>query len=280
MTIIIGFTYADGINMASDSQMTCEDHKRLDTEKISEVVFKSGHSAMVAIAGDVTFAAHFKEVFQEKAKSVIISDPKGMARVANEAAKEARDSLLTAYYHPSLGAGAGYHYLENRETLFLLAYYFDSQPYIYSLRLAEAIAIKRDEPFVALGSGAGMADFILTGFNLRDLAIKEALGMAAYTVEMCVRHDPYCGGPLQLGTLSEHNKPSPVIYWSQMMLDGYVRSVAMADADIIRDLPQKISENLDRYQKQLGALSNAGLMGGPLAPGPIPKPKPESSGLG
>lgn len=266
VTIIIGFAYKDGINVASDSQMTAEDHKSLATEKVFNIAFQDGHSLMLANAGDVIFAAHFRDVFQQKAKATSVSSADEIVRVIDSAAKEARDSLLIAYHHPTFEPGSGDEYLSNRDTIFLFAFYFGEEPYLYYLRFKEAKAIRRTEPFVAIGSGRGMANFILSGFDLKQMALKESMGMAAYAIEMCVRHDPYCGGRLQLGTISKHNGPSAsMIYWSPIMIEGYMKAVASADSQVRQDLPLKISAGLDQNAKELQALKDAGLIKGPFS---------------
>lgn len=169
--------------------------------------------------------------------------------------------------------------MRTQDSAYLLAYYFGGKPYIYVLELLKGgIAELVTDPFVAIGSGQNIASFILEGFKLAEMDINGAIGIAGYAVEMCKRHDQYCGGPLRYGMLSKHNEPSHPIFWSKLMIDAYMEAIAAVDDQWTKELPARISREVDKVAKKWQVLKDAGLMDGPLGPNfTPPSAGPESS---
>lgn len=107
MTIALGFIYKDGVVLASDSQMSWQDFKQWNSNKIVPLEFEGPNYAILAKSGNLGFGAYFEEILRAKAQSAKITRPRSIADTVEEALKEARNNALSAYYHPSLGEGCG-----------------------------------------------------------------------------------------------------------------------------------------------------------------------------
>jgi hypothetical protein len=211
VTILLGFTYTivrPAIMLASDSKITGDSSATSasgDTEKIVEVKFANGR-ALLAKAGRKAATDRFEEMFRERAAKKEITNARDPATVAEDAIRDLRLQLADRYPGPNLSQ----HLLEH-ECGFLLAYFFEKQPRIYSITLQSSLATLAKTGVATMGCAASLADFLLTGIdrdhggsrrNKRTI-MSGIVKAAVYTVELCKLHDSACGGQVQVGMINE-----------------------------------------------------------------------------
>lgn len=86
----------------------------------------------------------------------------------------------------------------------MIACYYDSKPYIFTINFAVGIATKSVHPFIAIGCGSGIATYILSWFNISEkMEFSHAVLAALYTIEEVKKIDPYCGGKAKVAILPE-----------------------------------------------------------------------------
>lgn len=205
MTILIGFTYKKGneqlIMLGSDSRITGEASETSaagDVRKIVEIKFANG-VALLAKAGMRVPANRFEEIFVERAAGKTISGPRDVANTAEDAMRELRMQLADRYPKE---LSLDQHFLDSGCT-FMLAYFHGDQPYIYTIDLKYALAVRAQSKVTTLGCAAGLASFLLTGTEIDGQEAERVLDIAICTIELCKLHDAFCGGQVQLGMLDQ-----------------------------------------------------------------------------
>ncbi len=93
------------------------------------------------------------------------------------------------------------------ECVVMLAYFFQGQPFIYTLGLVEGLAHQQNEPFAAIGCAENVAASVLTKFDLKNMEPEEAEGLAAYTIWACTEFDKACDGPAQIALICAGEEP-------------------------------------------------------------------------
>lgn len=84
-------------------------------------------------------------------------------------------------------------------------YVWGRTPFIYTLGFESGWTVISSRAFEAVGCGAGIANYVLSGFSFDNMEPDGAIGVMAYTVEMCKNHDGGCGGRTQIGLLYMDN---------------------------------------------------------------------------
>lgn len=204
VTAILGFAAKDRIILASDSQMTTPDGIKLKMRKIHAVRFQHLDAmALVAIAGTVDSAEEFLEKF-----GLLAEDARGRGSMvipdcAEAAMKQTREGMIAGLNYSTIQKETLDRRVEDRYCRIILGYYHEKQPFIRHLDFLGAKAIKAQQPFVTVGSGAPMVGAVLSDFDLASLEKHEAIGVAVHAIQAAKRADLHCSGTCQLGYIEK-----------------------------------------------------------------------------
>ena len=184
MTILVGLICKNGIAFASDSQTSSEPgtSKRTDTDKISIVEFSDGKQALIAQAGDWDSSAFTVEFLEELARNSALDDYRKPADLLQDAVRHAKERLANLNNWEDR-RDLEQEYLCNNPFTFLIAYYFQNQPYLYSLNSVPGFA-RREFNYACAGCGSTVAEFILSRSNsFLQMEVMKGFAAAVYTVE-------------------------------------------------------------------------------------------------
>lgn len=204
VTIAIGFLYnppgysppQPSILLASDSRVSVGTTVQNDVRKIVSIQFRNG-TALIAKAGVKNSSDWVVEFIEGQAASTLISSARTIPDISEQAIREAMRRLLDGY------TGDKAQRLLDFDCDFIIGFHFNRTRYLYTIGLNSPLAVKCDRAFTAIGCAANLADFLLTGLEPDTLHPVQAFGMASGVIEMCKLHDAFCGGPTQLGVISE-----------------------------------------------------------------------------
>jgi hypothetical protein len=247
VTIAIGFISHAGIIMASDSQSSdfVTTHMRSDETKICGIPLSNGGKAMIAKAGTIETADYFLEIFQNNALATKITHSRSVADIAEKSMIETRSKLLANFKHDSLPTDSYLKHLEDYSCKVLLGYKYNDTPLLYTLTSDSCWAIKSVRPFEALGCGAGIASYLLTGFDLPRLEAAESIGLAAYAVQMCKNHDIGCGGRIQSGFIYGFNGTSCSLI-EPGISEIFEDAAKKAESEMLKPISEVILKNMKK----------------------------------
>lgn len=252
VTAIIAFSNQSLITVASDSQMSygSDSFKQSGTKKLFKI--QCGDQwALLANAGSIDVGSLFREAFETKAKALVAEHERSIADAAASVLKEVRDKMLTAYHHESFEPGSGRQYLQHRESKFILAYFFGEKPLIYTLDLEAAIAVRSLHLFETIGSASNVASLILSSVDLSRLPMEQSLGVAVYTIEMCKRHDSFCGGDTQVAWLVPGPRGGLVPhFFDSHILETYLRAVRQTEEEMRGTLTERFLKGFMQLREQ------------------------------
>jgi 20S proteasome alpha/beta subunit len=202
VTIIVGIVSPGGIVFTSDSQTSYEpgtSHRR-DTDKISELGFRSGQKILVAESGDANVGARMLEILKELLSVNDFTDHRKPIELAEEALKVLKKQMadLNGW---KLGEDPSDAYWNTTDSSFLIGYYFNQIPHLYVLNVWPGYGIIQVKNYATLGCGSTVGDFILQRLNPIEMTDPEAIVSAIYTVEEVKKVDSRCGGPTKIGIL-------------------------------------------------------------------------------
>ena len=239
VTIVVGFSCEHCLVVGSDSQSSdgASTFQQWDEKKVVFISFADGTQAILAKAGGIRVGNLYQEAFEAAAKTATPNAPRAIASIAEQAIKETRDKILAAYYHPTFEAGSGKTYVDENHSVFMLAYYFGGQPYLYTLDLAFAYASPVKGRFEAIGCAGNLARFILEGFDFKSMSFGLSFGVASYAIAMCKRHDQACGGPIQLAAVDQTGKAMDM---DSLVLETAENAIVRVHAESQRTLPEKL----------------------------------------
>jgi 20S proteasome alpha/beta subunit len=231
VTILIGFTCHDAVVLASDSQASYPPSttKQPDIKKVVVLKPNSPFSAVIAKAGILDTADYFQEFFELALGNANLADPRGIADCAETAMREVHGRLLRAKREAGFSGPELDQYLADNLCHIIVGYIHRNTPYLYSLSSISPHAHRCYHPFLAIGCAQSVASAVLTGHNLPTLDPIEAVGLAAYTVEMCKTHDSGCCGSTQVAILSAGGRQAVEIPFSAGPKISRVAQQAMAD---------------------------------------------------
>jgi 20S proteasome alpha/beta subunit len=214
VTIALGFVCKRGIILASDSQMsTGESFKRYDERKVFELKTSVPIVASIAVSGDLTAATYFREVLDNATEYSPISSSEMLPEIVSQAMKQTRLKLLKFVDDGASTPSQRADHLKNHLYRVILAYYHGQKPCLYTFSSINGVPRKSDLPFVAIGSGANIAGFILSGGLFRDFELSDAISLSIFTVEACKRFDRACGGDFQHYFLDKEMHGGAIEFW-------------------------------------------------------------------
>ena len=198
MTIIVGIICEDTIVIASDSQTTAGNAKRCDTEKIVAVEFANGE-VMVAQSGCATYSSRAIEIFTDLARSVTITNYRTVTELAEQAMRQLRNEIRLQRNDCTMEELQEYVWRHELGCEFMIAYYFERKPYLYTLDMMMGIADKVSSRYTAIGCGASLGTYLLEDFMPHQAGYSHSTAIAVCVVEIVKKHDAYCGGPTKVG---------------------------------------------------------------------------------
>jgi hypothetical protein len=99
----------------------------------------------------------------------------------------------------------------DHECAFLLAYFFQGKPHIYSPSLPSRLAVSSREAFATMGCAGSLANFLLTGIDFENSEPRRAIEIAMATVELCKLHDSFCGGQVQIVLIGDADGSGDIV---------------------------------------------------------------------
>jgi 20S proteasome alpha/beta subunit len=187
------------IQFAADSRITEGNRILNDAKKIVEVKHPNG-SCLLAKAGYKTSSDRFEEMFAARLSTLEVKSYRAIATAAEDAIRDLSVALLDRNYEGARDR------LDSHHCAFLIGYFYERKPYIFSLDLRGRLAVENKGPFVAEGSAAPLANFLLGSLDFEDLDGTRATRAGIALVEMCKIGDASCGGPVQLGGIIQGSR--------------------------------------------------------------------------
>jgi len=128
----------------------------------------------------------------------------------------------------------------------LVAYYFRNNPFIYTLKLWDCLAIKSPNDYEAIGCGQDIANLVLADAKLRVMPPAQGFALSVYTVELCKRFDQACGGQFQHLAILKETMHYPISF-SEWSVDHYVKAVnkmhTFVHSNIATELVKIVNDN-------------------------------------
>lgn len=245
MTVIVGLVCKDGLVVASESQESSEDEKRLDVKKVygTETFGFIDAEIIVGGTGSSAFIARAAELIGELGYAPHFTTPRTVADVVEDAMGKMKDrygddldvELLIGVYCKNCPQ-------DDEEELPIpqIALYS-----VYPPEEGEKVGVAEIvHDYAAMGSGGSFARYLLNRLHdddhstvtmTTDAGVREAI----YIVEEAKKVDIWCGGPIQCfcikksgdGYRLEQKKPSEI--------RKIVAELASADSEI-KDKQRKI----------------------------------------
>jgi 20S proteasome alpha/beta subunit len=206
VTIISALVCREAIVIASDSRTSDEDGSRDDTVKISHLAFANGF-AIMATSGDADIGSLITERMEFAAPTFTLRDHRTAPEALDKTCLQFKREQAEKVYCCPLEKLRNEHLIRGVRFNLLLAYYFDSKPYIYTAEIPALICTQRTYHHWSLGCGKAVANYLLIAFDVSSMTSKDAVFTAAYIIREIKRSDNRCGGPTQISIVSAGNKP-------------------------------------------------------------------------
>lgn len=211
VTLIVGIIAKDGIVVASDSQTTWGTGKSWDAKKMSEVGHAYGR-ALVAESGAVITSSQAVEELQRLASIPEEVKKDGLAALLEKTSRHVREKLR--HYHASCSSEElrGIIESEGLDFSLMLAHYDHRKETarIDTVSMSVGLASQCKTFYEAVGSGADLAQYLLTELCIPEMNTTTASIIAVHVVEIVKRHDQWCGGPTKLGVLRQPFRELPI----------------------------------------------------------------------
>lgn len=247
MTAILGFAANDRIVLASDSQMTTPDGIKLAMRKIYSVWFRhTGDVVLVAIAGVVDSAEAFIEIFEGMAAEEKGGSPLYIADCAEAAMKKTREGMIAGLRHSAITKKSLDERVGDRFCRIILGYYHNKEPFIRHLDFNGGRAIRTQQAFLALGSGAPMVGAILSGFDLQSLRQREAIGIAVHAIEAAKAADLHCSGSCQVGYIPKDRNEN-----AQLIGGQSIAAFEGASGKIQKEMRSQLARKIAAHTKNI-----------------------------
>jgi 20S proteasome alpha/beta subunit len=203
VTLIIGIICKDAIVLAADSQTTKGISKQPGTNKISVVKFSNG-KALVAESGSASLSNRAIQIFQTKAEGVKMENELSVAKIAEEAVREIRNSLTSL--HPGNTSPTDWQDFFGQEINYfelMVAYYFGDKPCLYKLNPLWCIPVPTTSYFMTSGIAGDLANYILKEHTEPKMDSEFASVIAIKVVEDAIEYVEGCGSPPRVALIKE-----------------------------------------------------------------------------
>jgi len=203
VTIIIGIKCVNGMVVACDSRTTdTMGHINDDAEKLHVVKFKDGNLAIVGEAGNSVMSSIAVEQILSLAKERSMNDYRAVALCAEEAVAKVKQKVRTQFQGT---AEELQKHFEAYAFELMLAHYYETEPYIFTLDSCLGLAAKKDKLYSSIGCGWQLADFIIARLDLSEFGTGHGMWTAVYAVEEIKKCDSRCGGKTRAAIIATDN---------------------------------------------------------------------------
>ena len=252
MTQIVGIVAQDAICVASDTQFTMGGNSGYKTEgnsKLHTINFKNCQ-ALVAICGDVEAAERTVSILKSSAQEREVNNPDVVINEVRKAALVFRREMVE--YH---GLSEAENFEEcnqlfnNADFDLVVAYYFDSKPFLYKFDFGKGFQSQHLK-YVVAGSGSEVATFFLGQFLTEKPQFEWGVTLILEAVERIKMHDSSCGGSVEFCMVGpQNNTPSLVLEFKKAELVG----------EILRRLAEFRPEHTKWYKNELHSILKAAM---------------------
>ena len=259
MTQIVGIVCKDSIIIGSESQYTIrESGKQWNQPKMEVIEFSDQNQVLVALAGAVQPALRVINLMRESAVLRPMNSEIAVIDVAKDAIKKYRNEVLSFYNQPlDLVASEQDKIFASEDQYFelMIACLFGKPPnkkqsYLYKIGLLNGQP-ERVMDCGLMGSGSGLARFMLDQFECNDLIWREALPLVVEALERIKGSDVYCGGLIKIAKLDPKYGPFPtrIIF----MTPGDIRPI-VEELESLR--PANRAWYLDKFSKLINKIND------------------------
>ncbi|HWA24114.1 MAG TPA: hypothetical protein VG734_00460 [Lacunisphaera sp.] len=196
MTIGIGIICRDGIVMASDSRTEDEESgaKRFDMAKIV-VVSEGPIKCVISRAGATTLSGAAIRLLKEKLSKTETKSRHEILALIQQSVGEVRAGFKIA------NPNADYFSPFGRFSLLIAIH--DATPALYVIKSHEYWAGEELPSPAYVGSGEGLAHYILGGVDYSSVSMEEATYAATYAVEVAKMKHSQCEGPTRAAFITK-----------------------------------------------------------------------------
>lgn len=251
VTILVGLIVGDIIVLASDSQTTYSSSfgatKRLNADKITELSFMNA-KALVAQAGDANLSARAVEMMVNKAKGIELTDYRTVATLAEICCRELKEHLRWQQLDCSPEELRDYVSDEQMDFELMIAHFYNNKPHIFTIDFTVGVANYKQSAYVTSGCGAGIADYLLSWFDLSKLTPTQGILTAIYAVEEVKKVDPYCGGPTKVAGIDNNHVTK---FLGESNLSKHIQVMAEVDREARAEWGKRMDEVLKRAAKKI-----------------------------
>jgi len=207
VTIVVGFISKGGIAFGSDSQMTKDSTKVLNSQKIFTIKFPCpGMTSEVLLAqsGFADIGAIVIDKLQTIAHKTKFDSWDVPIKAMKQVLREVRRELWENITMPNDTEEDRQKFFIRNNTSFLLGYYFTGDkpttfvPHLYSFDLAMGHEIKAKNGVGILGSGGELAEFVMRSIDFSEFGFAQASVAAIYIIEQVKESNLYCSGRTQM----------------------------------------------------------------------------------
>jgi hypothetical protein len=219
MTIAIGLISRNvgpnpAILMATDSQITRETSKRLDSKKIRVIEFSNGH-VLVAQAGPDALSNRAIDIFSKKAKGKPITEVETPARLIEESVRELRKHLIDVNQACNFSDDAWRRYFKENNFELIVGYFFNRAPCLYTVDIDWCLPTLVRGSYTAIGVGRDLGEFLLGEYRHLDPGFENAWPIAVSVVEKVIDNVNGCDRPTRVGIVyplpEEYNKQQQLL---------------------------------------------------------------------
>ncbi len=249
VTLIAGFVCKDCIVVASDSRTTYISSfghtSRDDSFKIEEIQLANG-SALVAEAGHANMSRRAIEMLNDAAKGQPMSDYRTVADMAQIVMRRLKNELRIQQCDCTVEQLQAFISDYAWDFELMIAHYYQGKPYVFTIDFLPGIACSHPQPFTAIGSGAALANYILSWFKLSEMQPSEALLAGLYLVQEVQKTDPFCGGLPKIGAVGpdKAKQKESVAILKQWDFSKHLSRLQMMTAEARAEFQKKLLETI------------------------------------
>ncbi len=207
VTLIIGIVCKDEIVVAADSRTTFPSHVEDHTKKLRIIEFQHGQ-ALIAWSGYTAFAVDTVDVLEREATNLKPEHFRDLAELAKRVLDEMRTREMAPYRGTMVSVeSVQAHLRDNVQFNLMLAYYFQDQPYLYTLSFPSGSIYREQSHFSAEGQNASLGSFLLKEYTQPAMDKETAAAIAVYVIESVGEHDRTVGGMTKVAVV---RRPQPL----------------------------------------------------------------------
>lgn len=203
MTIAIGLISKKlgpnpAILMASDSQLTRETSKRLDSRKIRIIEFPNAQ-VLVAQAGLDALSNTAIDLFAKKAKGTPLTEMETPVKLMEESVREVRKHLTDVNQGCNFSDDGWRRYFKEHNFDLMLGYFFNRNPYLFTIDLDWCLPSPARGSYMAIGIGRDLGEFLIREYMQSDPEFHYAWVTAVSVVEKVIDNVNGCDRPTCVG---------------------------------------------------------------------------------